>query len=167
MKPFFTSSVNEFELVSNHINYMIEQYEQIQQFIKINFPDEFTDLLAKPEKKGAAVNWFTDLVGEFKRVEEFQQETRAKLLNDYNARKYEIEATCSKLYQSDDYDKQLWADILKSAFNPDNLFLFSNGTEILIVWGIKTNKQKDYTVPFDEYKSSLLFVSPVLSDALT
>jgi len=167
MKPFFTSSVNEFELVSNHINYMIEQYEQIQQFIKINFPDEFTDLLAKPEKKGAAVNWFTDLVGEFKRVEEFQQETRAKLLNDYNARKYEIEATCSKLYQSDDYDKQLWADILKSAFNPDNLFLFSNGTEILIVWGIKTNKQKDYTVPFDEYKSSLLFVAPVLSDALT
>lgn len=162
MNPFFTSSINEYELVSNHINYMIEQYAQIRQFIKSNFSSEYYNLLAKPEKAGHAINWYTDQTGEFKRIEEFPKDVRSNLLNIYNARKHEIEATCLNLNQSDDFDKQLWGNILKSAFNPDNLFLFSNGKEILIVWGIKTNKQLDYLVPFDEYKSALL-VAPLIS----
>jgi len=83
-------------------------------------------------------------------------DVRSNLINTYNARKHEVEATCAILNQSDDFDKQIWANILKSAFNPDHLFLFSNGKEILLVWGIKTNKQLDYLVPFDAYKSSLL-----------
>ena len=159
MNPFFTSSINEFELVSNHINYMIEQHAQIRQFIKSNFSSEYYNLLAKPEKAGHAINWYTDLTGEFKRIEEFPRDVRSNLLNIYNARKHEIEATCFNLNQSDDFDKQLWANILKSAFNPDHLFLFSNGIEILLVWGIKTNKQLDYLVPFDAYKSALLLAT--------
>ena len=162
MNPFFTSSINEYELVSNHINYMIEQHAQIRQFIKSNFSSEYYNLLAKPEKAGHAINWYTDQTGEFKRIEEFPKDVRSNLLNIYNARKHEIEATCFNLNQSDDFDKQLWGNILKSAFNPDNLFLFSNGKEILIVWGIKTNKKLDYLVPLDEYKSALL-VAPLIS----
>lgn len=156
MNPFFTSSINEFELVSNHINYMIEQYPQIRQFLKSNFSSEFHQLLAKPEKFGHAINWYTELTGEFKRIEDFPMDVRTNMINTYNARKHEVEATCAILNQSDDFDKQIWANILKSAFNPDHLFLFSNGKEILLVWGIKTNKQLDYLVPFDAYKSSLL-----------
>ena len=159
MNPFYTSSINEFELVSNHINYMIEQYAQIRQFLKSNFSSEFHQLLAKPEKAGHAINWYTDLTGEFKRIEEFPMDVRSNLLNTYNARKHEIEANCAILNQSDDFDKQIWANILKSAFNPDHLFLFSNGIEILLVWGIKTNKQLDYLVPFDAYKSALLLAT--------
>jgi hypothetical protein len=159
MNPFFTSSINEFELVSNHINYMIEQYPQIRQFLKSNFSSEFHQLLAKPEKSGHAINWYTELTGEFKRIEDFPMSVRSNLINTYNARKHEVEATCAILNQSDDFDKQIWANILKSAFNPDHLFLFSNGKEILLVWGIKTNKQLDYLVPFDAYKSALLLAT--------
>ena len=162
MKPFFTSSVNDYELVSNQINYMVEQYAQIQQFLKSNFQEPFFHLLAKPERSGSFIHWYSDLPGEIKRVEEFSLDVRSKLLNTYNARKHEIEATCLRLRNSDDFDKQLWADILKSAFNPDHLFLFSNGEEVILVWGIKTNKQRDYHVPFDEYKSALL--TPVVVD---
>jgi subtilisin family serine protease len=156
MKPFFTSSVNDYELVSNHINYMFEQYAQIHQFLKSNFQEPFHHLLAKPERVGTAIHWYSEISGEIKRVEDFPIEARTKLLNIYNARKHEIEATCIRLGNSDDFDKQLWSNILKSAFNPDNLFLFSNGEEVILVWGIKTNKQRDYHVPFDEYKSALL-----------
>jgi len=156
MKPFYTCSVNEFELVSNHINYMIEQHAQILQFIKANFSPEFHHLLAKPEKIGVSINWYTELPGEFKRVEAYPNYVRTNILNMYNARKHEIEATCIRLAESDDFDRQLWADILKSAFNPDHLFLFSNGSEVLIVWGIKTFKQTDYSVPFESYQSALL-----------
>jgi subtilisin family serine protease len=159
MKPFYTCSVNEFELVSNHINYMIEQHAQILQFIKANFSPEFHHLLAKPEKIGVSINWYTELSGEFKRVEAYPNDVRLNMLNIYNARKHEIEATCNRLAESDDFDRQLWADILKSAFNPDHLFLFSNGTDVLVVWGIKTFKQADYTVPFDSYKTAI--VAPI------
>lgn len=164
MKPFFTSSVNEFDLVSNHINYMFEQHAQIHQFLKSNFQEPYHHLLAKPERVGSVINWFTDIPGEIKRVEDFPIETRTKLLNIYNARKHEIEATCIRLANSDDFDKQLWANILKSAFNPDNLFLFSNGEEVLLVWGIKTNKQRDYIVPFDEYKAAIIPASIALNE---
>ena len=163
MKKFFTSSINEFELVSNHINYMYEQFNQIQQFIKVNFPPEYHHLLAKPEKKGTSLDWFTSLDGEFQKIEDFPKENQAKLLQIYNARKHEIETKCLYLAQSEDFDKQLWASILQSAFNPNHLFLFSNGTQIVVVWGIKTNKQLDYTVPFDEYKSSIIAASAVES----
>jgi subtilisin family serine protease len=159
MKPFYTCSVNEFELVSNHINYMIEQHAQILQFMKANFSPEFHHLLAKPEKIGVSINWYTELSGEFKRVEAYPNDVRSNMLNIYNARKHEIEATCNRLAESDDFDRQLWADILKSAFNPDHLFLFSNGTDVLVVWGIKTFKQADYTVPFDSYKTAI--VAPI------
>jgi len=159
MKPFYTCSVNEFELVSNHINYMIEQHAQILQFIKANFSPEFHHLLAKPEKIGVSINWYTELSGEFKRVEAYPNDVRSNMLNIYNARKHEIEATCNRLAESDDFDRQLWADILKSAFNPDHLFLFSNGSDVLVVWGIKTFKQADYTVPFDSYKTAI--VAPI------
>ena len=163
MKKFFTSSINEFELVSNHINYMYEQFNQIQQFIKVNFPPEYHHLLAKPEKKGTSLDWFTSLDGEFQKIEDLPKENQALLLQIYNARKHEIETKCLYLAQSEDFDKQLWASILQSAFNPNHLFLFSNGTQIVVVWGIKTNKQLDYTVPFDEYKSSIIAASAVES----
>jgi len=60
MKMFFTSSINEYQLVSNHINYLYEQYNQINQFINSNFPVEYHNLLAVPEKVGDQVNWYTD-----------------------------------------------------------------------------------------------------------
>ena len=141
MKPFYTCSVNEFELVSNDINYMIEQHAQILQFIKANFSPAYHNLLAKPEKIGVSINWYTELTGEFKRIEAYPNDVRSNMLNTYNARKHEIEASCNRLAESDDFDKQLWADILKSAFNPDHIFLFSNGIDVLVVWGIKTFKQ--------------------------
>lgn len=156
MKPFFSNSINEYELVSNHINYMIEQHAQILQFIKANFSAEYHNLLAKPEKNGVSIHWYTELSGEFKRVEAYPNDDRLKMLNIYNARKHEIEAICNKLTESVDFDKQLWADILKSTFNPDHVFLFSNGTEVLLVWGIKTFKQEDYVVPFDSYKADII-----------
>ncbi len=164
MKPFFTSSTNEYELVSNHINYMFEQHAQINQFLKSNFQEPYHHLLAKPERAGSAINWYTDIPGEIKRVEDFPIEARTKLLNIFNARKHEIEATCLRFGNSDDFDKQLWANILKSAFNPDNLFLFSNGEEVVLVWGIKTNKQRDYLVPFDEYKAAIIPAAIVVNE---
>ena len=133
MKKFFTSSINEYEFVSNDISYVFEQYAQIQQFIKSNFPEPYHNLLAKPERVDKEINWYSDLDGEIKRIENFPVNERTNLINVYNARKHEINGVCIKLENSDDFDKQSWSDILKSVFNPDNLFIFSNGKEIILL----------------------------------
>jgi subtilisin family serine protease len=156
MNPFFSCSLNDYELVSNNVSYLIDQHAQIVQFIKSNFSKEYHHLLAKPEKVGNKINWYTDSFGEFKRVEAYTNDVRHNIINIYNARKFEIEKWCNELSISHDFDKQLWAVILKEVFNPDHLLLFSNGQQVLIVWGIKSFKQSDYHVPFDRFEKDLL-----------
>ena len=116
MKKFFTSSINEYEFISNNISYVFEQYAQIHQFIKSNFPEQYHNLLAKPERDNKEINWYSDLEGEIKRIEKFPLNERTNLINVYNARKHEINDVCIRLENSEDFDKQSWADILKSVF---------------------------------------------------
>lgn len=160
MKKFFESNTSEFGLVSNQVNYLFEQYQQINQFIKSNFPEEYHNLLAKPERKANVLEWYTTLDGEFLKIEFLPAEEKSRILGIYNARRHEIDNKCAILARSDDFDKQIWAGILKSAFDPNHVQLFSNGKEILLVWGIKTMKQSDYTIPFDNYSQFIVPVNP-------
>ena len=156
MKMFFTSSINEYQLVSNHINYLYEQYNQINQFINSNFPVEYHNLLAVPEKVGDEVNWYTDKKGDFKLLETFDINVQKDLLKIYNARRYEIDNKCDRLSVSDDFDKELWSTILKNAFDPNNIFIFSNGTDLVLVWGIKTAKKADYQLPYSIFSNDII-----------
>lgn len=166
MTRFHQISVSEFELVSNQITYLFEQYNQINQFIKANFPAEYHEILARPEKDGSHLNWYSNIEGGLKSLDSFASDVRSRILAVYNARRHEIDSKCALLARSDDYDQQLWAGILRSAFNPDNILLFSNGTDIVLVWGIKTLNQKDYSIPFDQYKNFIVPVNPLLNSEI-
>jgi len=156
MVKFHQTSTTEFELVSNEISYLFEQYNQIEQFIKENFPAEYHGLLAKPERKGSELEWYTNLPGDLQRLESFPPGLRERLLGIYNARRHEIDNRCMALSHADDFDRQIWANILRSTFNPDNLQLFSNGTDIQLVWGIRTMRKFDYEIPFNNYRSFIV-----------
>ena len=166
MTRFHQISVSEFELVSNQITYLFEQYSQINQFIKANFPVEYHEILARPEKDGSHLNWYSNIEGGLKSIDSHAPDVRSRILAIYNARRHQIDAKCSLLERSDDFDQQLWAGILRSAFNPDNILLFSNGSDIVLVWGIKTLNQKDYSVPFDQYKNFIVPVNPLLNSEI-
>jgi len=162
MKKFFESNTSEFALVSNQVNYLFEQYNQINQFIKSNFPEDYHNLLAKPDRKGNMLEWYTNLDGNFEKVEYLPAQEKSKVLAIYNARRHEIDNKCGILARSDDFDKQIWAGILKSAFDPNHVQLFSNGNDVVLVWGIKTMKQADYTIPFESYSQHIVPVNPKL-----
>lgn len=166
MTRFHQLSVSEFELVSNESTYLFEQYNQIKQFIKANFPAEYHEILAKPEKDGSQLNWYSEAGGKIKIVDSFPPDVRAHLIAVYNARRHEIDNKCAVLARSDDFDQQLWAGILRSAFNPDHIQIFSNGSDIVLLWGIKTLNQKDYSVPFDQYKNFIVPVNPRLNSEI-
>ena len=164
MKKFFESSTREYNLVSNEYAYLIDQYAQIQQFITSNFPEAYHRLLAKPERRDNRIEWYTEVPGEFKKVELFEPYEKTALLNIYNARRHEINNKCNALGLSEDYDRRSWADILKGTFHPDQVQLFSNGTETVLIWGVKTMKQNDYMQPFESFSSLIIPVNPILGE---
>jgi subtilisin family serine protease len=156
MKKFHQTSTTEFELVSNEVNYLFEQYVQIHQFIKTNFSEEYHNLLAKPERVGPRLEWYTPLGGTFVMVEVDDAGVRERMLAIYNARRYGIEHQCVALANDEDFDKKIWAGILQAAFNPNHIQLFTNGADLVLVWGIKTGKMNDYLLPIERYQNLII-----------
>jgi subtilisin family serine protease len=151
MKKFHQTSTSEYELVSSDANYLIEQYSQIQQFISASFTTDFHKLLSKPELKGRIIEWYSDSSLGLQAVELLSNNERTKALAIYNARRHDIERKCQFLAKSNDYDEKVWGRILSDTFNPDHVQIFSDGTEIVLVWGIQSRKGKDYTLPYTVY----------------
>ena len=160
MREFLKTSLTEYQLVSNNVNYLYEQYNQIQQFLSSRFPSPFQKLLAQPNLINTDLVWYSPVEGELKPLASLSEAEQRKMLITYNARRYEIEQICNELSTSSDVDQRYWADILNSVFNPDHLLLFSNGLDLVFVWGIKTHKQKDYSLPLELFKSSILIIDP-------
>ncbi|NBO86601.1 MAG: hypothetical protein EBV00_00330 [Burkholderiaceae bacterium] len=160
MRLFFRTSLNEYQLVSNDVNYLFEQFNQIQQFLSNRFPSPFANLLAQPNRNGSELIWYSPVPGEIKPISLFSEYEQTKILIAYNARRHEIETVCKQLATSNDVDHRMWAEILENVFNPDHILLFSNGTDVVLVWGIKTFKKKDYNLPLALFKSSILLINP-------
>ena len=99
MTRFHQLSISEFELVSNESTYLFEQYNQIKQFIKANFPAEYHEILAKPEKDGSQLNWYSETGGKIKIIDSFPADVRAHLIAVYNARRHEIDNKCEVFFQ--------------------------------------------------------------------
>jgi subtilisin family serine protease len=156
MKKFHQTSTTEFELISNEVNYLFEQYVQIHQFIKTNFSEEYHNLLAKPERVGSRLEWYTPMGGDFLMVEMTNAGVKERMLAIYNARKYGIEQQCAALANDEDFDKKVWAGILQAAFNPNHIQVFTNGTDLVLVWGIKTGKMNDYLLPIERYQNLII-----------
>ncbi len=156
MKKFHQTSTSEYELVSSDANYLIEQYAQIQHFIRASFSSEFHKLLSKPELKGRIIEWYSDSAMWLQAVELLSNTDQAKALAIYNARRHEIERKCQLLERSNDYDEKVWGRILSDAFNPNHVQIFSDGKEVVLVWGIQSRKGKDYTLPYSLYMPYIL-----------
>lgn len=164
MNKFFEVSNTEFSLISFESSYLIEHFQQLDLFIQSNFPEEYHHILAKPDRSSDKIEWYTEFSGTFKKVELMSPYDKEKFINIYNARKHEIDNKCNALAASEDYDKRAWAKILMSAFHPNHIQLFSNGQQIVLVWGINTQKAKDYYQGFENYSHLIIPVSPFFND---
>lgn len=164
MNKFFEVSNTEFSLISFESSYLIEHFQQLDLFIRSNFPEEYHHILAKPDRSSDKIEWYTEFSGNFKKVELMSPYDKEKFINIYNARKHEIDNKCNALAASEDYDKRAWAKILMSAFHPNHIQLFSDGQQIVLVWGINTQKAKDYYQGFENYSHLIIPVSPFFND---
>ena len=155
MNLFYHISTDSYSPISYGSNYLYEQFDLINNFIKRNFDIEYHQLLAKPFHSGKEINWYSNLNGEIKPIKDFSDSDKNELLIKYNAFIHDINSKCAEFKSSGNLQKNEWASTLSEVFNLENNFVFSNGIEIVIIWGWKFfNKNENY-IPFDEYKSSI------------
>jgi subtilisin family serine protease len=155
MKKIFTLQGDRFVPISSGRNYVFRQYESIHSFIKRNFKDDLAAILCKPIQSGESITFYTELTGDFRPIEELAPSQKQAVLIQYNAYVHTIHAKCTQYKQAADADYAGWADTLKAVFDHDSNMLFSDGTQLAIVWGWKFRLKANYYLPFESFSSAL------------
>ncbi len=155
MVPFFKLSTKNYEPISHEDIYLYNQYDFINSFIKRNFNSRFHNLLAKPNLKSNEVNWFTNQEGIFRRISEINQQEKIRFLKMYWDFKNQIDVKIDELKQAKNKDKKNWAIILENVFNEDYNIIFTNKTDIIILWGWKFSNKGENFYPIEQPKKSI------------
>ncbi len=155
MKKIFTLQGDRFVPISSGRNYVFRQYDSIHSFIKRNFKDDVASVLCKPIQSGESITFYTELTGDFRPIEELSPNQKQEVLIQYNAYLHTIHAKCAQYKLAADADYAGWADTLKAVFDHDSNMLFSDGTQLAIVWGWKFRLKDNYFLPFESFSSAL------------
>ena len=156
MKKIFTISGEQYVPISSGKNYIFRQYDSIYSFLKRNFKDEIATLLCKPIQSGESVVFYTDKQGDFRPIDDFSIEQKKQLLIQYNSIVHAVHIKCKTYKLSDDIDYSNWAETLTLVFDHDSNMLFSDGKELVIVWGWKFRLKSTNFLPFEAFSFALV-----------
>jgi subtilisin family serine protease len=149
MNQFFKISTENFEAISHENRYLYNQYDSIDSFIKGNFDPSYANLLAKPIFKKKEVTWFTNHDATFKRISEFNELEKEKLLQSYWFKIAPIKSKIEAFKRSQNIDKRNWAFILNEVFNDENNIIFSDGENIVLLWGWRFRNNQENFIPIE------------------
>ena len=155
MKKIFTLQGDKYVPVSSGKNYVFRQYDSIHSFLKRNFKKDVSSILCKPIQSGESVVFYTDKIGDFRSIDEFLPDQKQQILVQYNACVHTIHAKCKQYELSDDADYANWADMLKVVFDHDSNMLFSDGKQIVVVWGWKFRLKSINYLTFEVFSGAL------------
>jgi hypothetical protein len=139
MNKFTTISTKDYTPLSYKEEYFHNKYELIQSFISEKIGEDFSDILAMPVIKERDVDWHTKSERKFKRVSEYPKSEQDKILSIYWEIINKINNLSLSYSKSDSIDKKSWAKLINSVFNSNNNIVFSDGENIIILWGWKFN----------------------------
>jgi len=115
-----------------------------------NIDTAYHDVLAKPFSSGANLNWHSVKAGDFKPLDSYTLAQKQVSLLSYHTLLFNIKQRVSSLRETGNADNAIWADMLSMAFDENNNIVYSNGSEIVILWG------------FDYKNAAENFVDPIL-----
>lgn len=128
------------------------EFEVIQSFIEINFNKSYHYLLAKPVIKDNKVFWVPRLENNFKPLDQFSVRKKKELLEKYNATIYSILQKSQELELSNSNESRQWEFLIREVFNLKNNIVFSDGSEIVLVWGYQFNNEDENYIPFSQFE---------------
>ena len=147
MNKFTTISTKDYIPLSHKEEYFHNKYELIQSFLEKEFRDDFANILALPQIKNREVDWHSKYKTRLKRVTEFSKAEQEQILNIYWEKINTIKALSSSFQNSNSDEKKRWANLLDDVFNSNNNIVFSDGENIVLLWGWKFNASEENYVP--------------------
>jgi subtilisin family serine protease len=147
MNKFTAISTKDYVPLSHKEEYFHNKYELIQSFLEKEFGENFANILALPQIKNREVDWHSKYKTRLKRVTEFSKAEQEQILNIYWEKINTIKALSSSFQNSNSDEKKRWANLLDDVFNSNNNIVFSDGENIVLLWGWKFNASEENYVP--------------------
>ena len=147
MNKFHLIPTDTFVPISHDNSYLFNHYDKVANFLAFNLEKNYKNILAKPVQNGYVFDWFSN----YQNLKNINEKTKSE--SDNELLKYwefidTINLKISQLADSNDANNKNWAELLSKVFDHQNNFIFSNGTDICIVWGWKFDNNQNYKPNF-------------------
>ena len=147
MNKFHQIATDTFVPISHDNSYLFNHYDKVANFLAFNLEKNYKNILAKPVQNGYSFDWFSN----YENLKNIKELTKSK--SEIELIKYwefidVINFKISQLADSNDDNNKNWAELLSKVFDHQNNFIFSNGTDICIVWGWKFDNNQNYKPNF-------------------
>lgn len=157
MHKFHQIPTDTFVPISHDNSYLFNHYDKVANFLAFNLEKNYKNILAKPVQNGYVFDWFS-VYDNLKNInEQDTKETETGLLKYWEFIEV-INTKILKLSNSNDENDKNWASLLTKVFSRQDNFVFSNGTDICIVWGWKFDNNEIYKPNIS--KSPNTFLNP-------
>lgn len=147
MNKFHQIPTDTFVPISHDNSYLFNHYDKVANFLAFNLEKNYKNILAKPVQNGYAFDWFSNYENLKNINEQPKSESENELLKYWGFIDV-INLKISQLSDSNDDNNKNWAELLSKVFDHQNNFIFSNGTDICIVWGWKFDNNEIYKPNF-------------------
>lgn len=144
----YKTSINP--LLHENGEVLINRRDLINDFFRKNlfFADKI--YLAEAKLKDDLVFFSTDIVGNYKPLEDFTVHEKNELLQRYNKVVYLIEDFFNN-YEGDSFRSiQQWKSIISKVFNPKYNVIYSDGENIVLIWGCDFFNEQENFLPRSE-----------------
>ena len=147
MNKFHQIPTDTFVPISHDNSYLFNHYDKVANFLAFNLEKNYKNILAKPVQNGYAFDWFSNYENLKNINEQPKSESEIELLKYWEFIDV-INLKISQLSDSNDDNNKNWAELLSKVFEHQNNFIFSNGTDLCIVWGWKFDNNQNYKPNF-------------------
>jgi hypothetical protein len=147
MNKFHQIPTDSFVPISHDNSYLFNHYDKVANFLAFNLEKNYKNILAKPVQNGYAFDWFSNY-DNLKNINELPKSASETELLKYWEFIDVIQHKISQLSDSNDENNTNWAELLNKVFDHQNNFIFSNGTNLSIVWGWKFDNIQNYKPNF-------------------
>ena len=147
MKIIHSISTDQYDPISFDKNYLYNQYDKIISFVTKNYGVEFQNILSKPVLVGDTVDWYSNYNNPLRKLNEYAEGEKDEIKKKYWITINKIQKKITELASSNDEEKKEWSVLLNAVFNDDNNVIFSDGNEIVLLWGWKFNNRDENFLP--------------------
>lgn len=143
MYKFHQISTNDFEPISYDRKYLFDLYDKIINFLNLNIGNDAGFILAKPIKSTGSIDWYS-AYNSLVDINQLDVQKKEWALLQYWLLREKVDKLIQKLKSSRELDNNNWVNIITHVFNESDNKIFSNGSNIVVLWGWKFSNNSIY-----------------------